>query len=389
MLPHKLSILGTRGIPARHGGFETFAERLALYLTSRGHEVSVYCQERARGAVWEDRWQGIRRIHIPVAGEGAWGTIIFDWKAVLHAARERGCLLTLGYNTAAFSGLFWLQRRVHVMNMDGLEWKRKKWGPLARLWLFVNERIGGWTATHLIADHPEIQRHLATRAQSGKIHMIPYGADRLDHAPSDVLSRFHVTPGKYALLIARPEPENNVLEIVAAYASRHRGMPLVVLGNYEPESNPYHEQVLQAASSEVMFAGALYEKPLVDALRFHSRLYVHGHTVGGTNPSLVEALGAGLPVLAHENPFNRWVAGEAARYFEDGDACCRQLDMLLHNPDELAALRGASRQRHAERFTWDSVLEQYETLLLDAAQQATEVNVGHGLGSLRLWPSSR
>jgi hypothetical protein len=151
---------------------------------------------------------------------------------------------------------------------------------------------------------PSGDQHLATRVAASKITMIPYGADRIDNADSGVLAQYGLQPGGYAMVVARPEPENSTLEIIAAFSRKPRGMKLVVLGRYDPEV-PYYNQVQDVASGEVMFPGAIYDKAAVSALRFHSSLYAHGHQVGGTNPSLVEAMGAGSAVLAHGNHFNR------------------------------------------------------------------------------------
>jgi len=207
-------------------------------------------------------------------------------------------VLTLGYNTAVFCLAYRLKGIANLINMDGIEWRRQKWSTLERVWLYFNERAGCWLGNHLIADHPEIKAHLATRVANSKITMIPYGADRIDNADSGVLAQYGLQPGGYAMVIARPEPENSILEIVAAFSRKPRGMRLVVLGRYDLEM-PYHKQVMDAASAEVMFPGAIYDKATVSALRFHSALYAHGHQVGGTNPSLVEAMGAGSAVLAH------------------------------------------------------------------------------------------
>ncbi|MGL4315968.1 MAG: DUF1972 domain-containing protein, partial [Pseudomonas sp.] len=170
----KLNILGTRGVPAQHGGFETFAESLAVFLVKRGWAVTVYCQEEDGAAPWESEWQGVRRIHIPVKGQGALGTIVFDWRATWHALSQEGLFLTLGYNTAAFNLLQRLKRQVNVINMDGIEWRRDKWGIIAKTWFWLNERIGCWVGNHLVADHPQIKTHLATRVSENKITMIPY-----------------------------------------------------------------------------------------------------------------------------------------------------------------------------------------------------------------------
>lgn len=364
-----LAILGIRGIPAAHGGFETFAEQLALYLRDNGWSITVYCQEEGRGESYESDWSGIRRIHIPVSGDGAFSTISFDWKSVRHAARSGTPVLTLGYNTAIFSLFYHLHAVPNVINMDGIEWRRDKWGPLAKSWLYLNERAGAWLGDQLVADHPEIKRHLEGICSAEKIRMIPYGSPTVsvDDVDSSELEAFGLTPNSYALLIARPEPENSILPIVRAFSARPRGQRLVVLGNYL-DDNPYHRQVKAAASDEVLFVGAIYQAERVNALRVHASVYVHGHTVGGTNPSLIEALGAGSPVLAHDNRFNRWVAGEEQAYFADEVQCGQRFDELLGNDALLKRMSEASRRRHEKEFTWPQVLSAYESLLLSVSR---------------------
>jgi glycosyltransferase involved in cell wall biosynthesis len=355
-------ILGVRGVPAAHGGFETFAEHLALFLAERGWQVTVYCQEDGAGTVFEDTWSGVRRVRIPVAPSGAAGTVLFDWKATVHAAKEAGEVLTLGYNTAVFSILLRMAGIRNVINMDGIEWQRQKWGPVAKSWFWLNEWAGCWLGNHLVADHPEIKRHLETRVHREKITMIPYGADAVASADAALLQAYGITAGYYAILIARAEPENSILEIVRAWSRQRRGVKLVVLGKYE-DSREYQRIVRAAASDEVVFAGAVYDKSVVQALRFHARFYIHGHQVGGTNPSLVEALGAGNAILAHDNRFNRWVAGPEACYFADEDECALGVAELLGGSDAVERMGETSRQRHAEQFTWPAVLHHYELLM--------------------------
>lgn len=357
-----LRILGIRGIPANHGGFETFAEQLALYLVGRGWNVTVYCQEDEGEAVYEDQWQGVHRVHIPVSQRGAKGTVIFDWKSNLHAGKSPGLVLTLGYNTAIFSLWFRLKGMNNIINMDGIEWRRQKWGAVAKAWFYLNEWAGAWLGNHLVADHPDIKSHLSSRVAGGKITTIAYGAPRIEQADATVLGRYGLEPKGYAILIARAEPENSILEVVRAWSRRPRGVQLVVLGHYRAD-HAYQASVLAAASSEVLFLGAVYEQDAVQALRFYARLYVHGHQVGGTNPSLVEALGAGNAVLAHENRFNRWVAGDQARYFDGEEGCAGILDGLLADQDGLLRMGAASLARHAEAFTWEKILGEYEHLL--------------------------
>lgn len=376
--PHRhLALMGIRGVPARHGGFETFAERLAPHLVRCGWQVTVYCQEDGHLPLRESTWEGVRRIHIGVGPDTAFNSIRFDWACIRHAVKDRpGLVLTLGYNTAVFGLRLRAAGIHHVINMDGIEWARDKWGPVARAWLYLNDWAGCLGANHLLADHPMIARHLSSRVGLAKISTIPYGTDLIDEADATLLQPLGVVPGRYATVIARPEPENSVLEIVRAFSARPRGLKLVVLGAYRPEDDPYHAQVLAAASTEVIFPGAVYDRRVVGALRRHGLLYLHGHQVGGTNPSLIEAMGAGNPVLAHDNRFNRWVAQEGARYFSDTAGCEQALDRLLADPAARTQMAQANRQRALEAFSWPVVLSQYEVTL--AALHARAVGPADG-----------
>jgi glycosyltransferase involved in cell wall biosynthesis len=356
-----LRILGIRGIPAAHGGFETFAEELALYLVARGWRVIVYCQDDGVGTMQVDQWRGVELVRIPIALGGAKGTMLFDWKATRHASRHRDLCLTLGYNTAVFCAMLRFKGVRNIINMDGIEWRRAKWGSLAKTWFWMNDWAGCWLGDHLVADHPEIKAHLCTRTRADRITVIPYGAAPVSEASPDALKAFGLEPRNYLTLIARPEPENSILEAVRGFSCRQRGIKLVVLGRYS-EEQWYHRAIQDAASDEVVFLGAIYDAAIVQALRLHSIAYVHGHQVGGTNPSLVEALGAGNAVIAHDNRFNRWVAAAAARYFQDGIGFDRVLTALLTDPDQLESMRRESRARFLEAYSWSSVLADYEAL---------------------------
>lgn len=362
----RLLIAGTRGIPACHGGFETFVEKLALFLTEKGWDITVYCQNDGDWQYAEDWWNGVRCLQVPVHTKGPFGSIVFDWKVARHAEREQILVLTLGYNTAIFSLLYRLRGVRNIINMDGLEWKRDKWGFFEKSWLYANEFFGCWLGNQLIADHPEIANHLERHVSRDKIVVIPYGAESIDEKNADVgaIEQLGLQKGEYVLVVARPEPENSILEIVRAFSQKHRGCRLVILGSFNFADNPYHQKVLNSASHEVLFPGAIYDSKIVGALRFFSRLYVHGHRVGGTNPSLVESLGAGAAVLANNNKFNRWVAGEGAHFFTDELDCARKFDELLENDQELGRMREASRFRFKQQFTWEKILNQYEDLLL-------------------------
>jgi len=364
MSDRSITILGIRGVPAQHGGFETFAEYLCEYLIARDWNVKVYCQEKGAGAIYYSEWQGVERIHIPIKNTGPLGTIIFDLKSVIHSLRFNGVFLTLGYNTAIFNLLHLFAGKYNIINMDGIEWKRKKWGMVARSWFWLNERFGCWFGSHLVADHPRIRDHLATRISEKKITMIPYGGREILEADEQILAEYGLQKDKYAILIARAEPENSILEVVEAFSAKKRGFKFVVLGEYWPESNAYHRAVMDVASDELFFPGAIYDMEKIGALRLFARVYVHGHKVGGTNPSLVEALGAGNAIIAHDNKFNRWVAKGGALYFDGACSIGVAFDKIFSDDELVKGLQSESKENFQKNFQWEDILGQYERLFV-------------------------
>lgn len=357
-------ILGTHGVPAAYGGFETAAENIALFLVDRGWRVVVYCQVEGAGEVTHDTWRGIERVLVPVDQSGWLGTSLFDLRSIRHAAAHDDMCLTFGYNTALFNTLQRLKGIPNVINMDGMEWTRARWGLTRQGILLANERIACRVGAHLIADHPVIYDYLSKHASPGKISTITYGAHPVTDAPESPVRALGLEPGEYCLVVCRPIPENSLLEIVTAFSSRRRGRQLVVLGDFITHADGYHASVVAAASEEVVFPGSIYDSDVLSALRFHARAYLHGHTVGGTNPSLVEAMAAGNPVVAHDNPYNHWVAGDEQCYFSTAGDLAAVLDAVLENDVALAGMARASRKRHREEFTWERVAGQYEQLLL-------------------------
>jgi glycosyltransferase involved in cell wall biosynthesis len=356
-------ILGTRGIPAKHGGFETFAEDLSLFLVNRNHRVTVYCQAYSGAQLSEDVWNGVHRVLIP-SSNSPMGTIAFDREATMHSSAREGVVLTLGYNTGIFSLIYRLRHLPSVMNMDGIEWMREKWPLPQRGWLWFNEWAGARCANHLVADHPEIAAHLRRHTSKNKISIIPYGADAVTSASTNFLTEHKLRSKSYYLLVARPEPENSILEIVKAFSSQRVSAALVVLGKYLPESSQYQRQIVDAAGANVHFLGAIYDRGIVQALRFHARAYIHGHRVGGTNPSLVESLAAGNAIIAHDNRFNRWVAGTSARFFKGSQDLTEIINYLEQNPSKISEMEEGSRRRHSEAFTQEKSFLAYEELLL-------------------------
>ena len=369
-------ILGTHGVPANYGGFETAAENVGLFLRDQGWRVIIYCQVPGRGPITEDEWKGIERINIPVSREGWLGTSEFDFRSILHASRFRDVCLTFGYNTAVFNTIQRVRRIPNVINMDGIEWSRARWGKVKQAILWTNERIACWVGNDLIADHPVIEEYLATRARRSKLTTITYGANAVTSAPTGPVTSRGLVPDEYLTLICRPIPENSILELVQGFSAQRRSHKLAILGDYNPDSDNYHRAVVDAASDEVVFVGSVYDPQELAAIRFHSSGYLHGHTVGGTNPSLVEALAAGNAVIAQDNPYNRWVAGDGAVYFHTAQDADLAVSRLLSDPVLRRRLGKLNRDRHSAEFTWERIGGQYQDLLngqLPGAQ-ATQAN---------------
>lgn len=358
-------ILGTHGVPAGYGGFETAVENIGLYLRDHGWRVIVYCQVSGNGPIETDEWNGLERVIVAEPRESWRGTSSFDLRTIRHAlsVRTRGEVwLTFGYNTAIMDIVPRLRGIPNVFNMDGIEWSRRRWNLFLKGVLLANERIAGVIGAALIADHPEIARYLRRNFGRRRVRMIAYGAHDITSAGTDPVTRLGLEPGRYATVVCRPVPENSVLEIVTAWSHRRRNMRLVVVGPFG-EDEPYQRAVRSAASTEVVFPGPIFEPATVGALRFHSAAYLHGHTVGGTNPSLVEALAAGNPVIAQDNVYNRWVAGDGAEFFSDETDLVHLLDRVLDAPERLAAMSTASRSRFHAEFTWERIGSQYLEVL--------------------------
>ena len=357
----RVLIVGVRGIPNRYGGFERFVEVLAPWLALRGHDVTVFC-ETAKGegvADGQDSWRGVRRRFIKVGAPGSLATVLYDLSA-FRAAKRGDVVLVFGYGTALFQGLLRLKGVPHAVNMDGIEWRRQKWGPLARAWLRMNEWLASRLATELIADHPEIQREVSDRLGRTS-RMIAYGVDSPLNLgrDSETLGRLWLTSTAFDLVIARPEPENQIHCILSAWRAGRRARPMVVVGKF---SGNKYGRALMRDFPEVRFVGPIYDHDALNVLRGRSTLYLHGHSVGGTNPSLIEAMAAGAVVVAHDNPYNRWVLDNGGMYFGDAAQLAAVIDAPLPS-DGNEALRQRAREICAQRFSWGSILSQYEDLV--------------------------
>ena len=358
----KLAILGTRGIPAHYGGFETFAEELSIRLVQR-EEVTVYCETEEEEL--PEMYLGVHLVHIPAPRLGPLSTILFDLRCLWHARKAYDVVYMLGYGTSIFCFIPRLWGSTVWINMDGVEWARSKWGTLAKLWFKLMEAAAMWTADRVIADALGILRHLESRhAHLPPASVIPYGAPVIDVAPAaELLDEWQLTPGHYYLVVCRLEPENSVREIMGGYLRSSSRFPLIVVGRLAPATD-YVNSLLQMSDGRVRFIGPIYDKKKLQSIRYHAFAYFHGHTAGGTNPSLLEALGCGNLVISHENLFNREVAGNAACYFkQESDIAGIVTAIEAYSPETIHEKKAEARERIIQSYEWDKVTETYLQLL--------------------------
>jgi glycosyltransferase involved in cell wall biosynthesis len=372
----RVAILGTRGVPAAYGGFETLAEELSTRLAARGHDVTVYSR---RGAVREElrSFRGVRVVFAPTLRHKYLDTVVHGVTSGLHAAAERydAVLFCNGANALAcrLPRLLGSGTRV-LLNVDGLERNRRKWNRLGRAVYALSERLSCVLPDVVVTDALEIRRYYLER-YSQPSAFVPYGSDLPEPEDRTVLGRLGLEPGGYVLYVSRFEPENNPDAVVRAYRAVPGERPLVLVG-----SAPYAEGFIgrlredAAKDPRVLLPGAIYGEGY-RALLANAAAYVHATEVGGTHPALVEAMGFGRPVLVHDTPENREVAGEAALFWDAREPATlsRLLSALLADPARREALGAAARRRATSRYRWDDVTTAYEALLSG--------HEPHGLGS--------
>jgi len=360
-----IAMIGTRGVPAAYGGFETAVEEIGRRLVDRGHRVVVYSRDE-RGL---DEHLGMRRVWLPSMKRKQLETLSHTALSVVHSAARARPDVALVFNAANSPFLPVLRARgiPTALHMDGLEWQRAKWGRGGRGYYRWAEQHGVRWADRLIADAPGIADYY--RDEFGvATELLRYGAPVLDEQPTDGVAGLGLAPGRFHLVVARFEPENHVLEIVRGYRRSGASLPLVVVGG-APYAEAYTQAIQDAAEGDdrIRLLGPVYDQGLLDALYFHAATYLHGHSVGGTNPSLLRAMGAGAPVVAHDNVFNREILREEGWYFRDDADVAGPVEAAEADPDELRRRGAALRERAEHEFTWDAVTTGYERLATELA----------------------
>jgi glycosyltransferase involved in cell wall biosynthesis len=368
----KIAILGTRGIPARYGGFETLAEQLATRLAARGHDVSVYC--RKAFTTPDDRFdERVRRVILPSIGNKYLDTVTHTLLSVLHVVTTDVDVVLLC--NVGNSPLAWIPRVFGIpvaLNVDELDRKRRKWNWFARTFLLLCEMICLLTPTRLITDAAVIREYFLRR-YGQRAEMIAYGAE----PPEDVREAALPFPRKkFVLYVSRFEPENNPDLVVKAYRRVQSELPLVMVGGNRYDGK-HAEELRAMADDRVVFTGPVYGDGYW-ALQKSAAVFIFASEVGGVHPALVEAMAAGGAIVYLDTPENRETAGDAGIPFaRDEGSLAQALQRLLSDAALREALGQRAKARAREKYGWDGVADAYERLfreMLGAKEEASEVS---------------
>ena len=367
----RIALLGTRGVPARYGGFETAVEEIGAALAQRGHDVTVYCRDRS--ASGQD-YRGMRRVVLPSVRRKAWETITHTGLGVLHALRHRpDVALVFNAANAPYVAMLRIGGVPAALHIDGHDAERAKWAGFGALYYRFATRWGSAVARAVVVDSRAIGHELS-RDHGVHSDYIAYGAGASQMSSTQsagVVSDYGLTPDGYHLVVARFEPENHVLDIVRGYLASSAQLPLVVVG-FAGYPGDYARSIAEAAAGhpQIRLAGAVWDQQLLDALYAQARTYVHGHSVGGTNPSLLRAMAQATPVIAYDCPYNVETTGGAALWFGSEGELGDHLKLAETEPERAALLGEQAGRRAEEHYRWSVVADAYERLALDLARRS-------------------
>lgn len=311
----KIGIIGTRGIPNHYGGFEQFAEHLAVFLVKKDCEVYVY--NSSNHPFQESIFKGVHIVHCndPEEKMGTIGQFIYDLNCILDTKkRNLDVILQLGYTSSSIWSLLFPKKPLIITNMDGLEWKRSKYTFFVRRFLKYAESLAVKYSDFLVSDSEGIKKYIDDKYKKNS-KFIAYGSNIVSDINESILDKYNLTKLKYHMLLARIEPENNIETILDGVVLSESETPFLVIGDYTKNSFGKRIKQKYKNNKNIIFYGSIYNMQELNCLRHFCNLYFHGHSVGGTNPSLLEAMGSGNLIIAHNNIFNKAVLKEDAYYF--------------------------------------------------------------------------
>ena len=357
----KIAILGTRGIPNHYGGFEQFAEYLSVGLVQRRHDVTVY---NSHSHPYQEKvFNGVKIKHIydPENRIGTAGQFIYDLLCILDTRKnDYDIILQLGYTSSSIFFDLHPVKSIVVTNMDGLEWKRTKYSTKVQKFLQWAESLAVKKSDALISDSIGIQNYLQSKYSAKSIY-IPYGSYAITEYADSVCAKYSVEKYNYDMLIARLEPENSIDIILEGVSKATVKRPFLVIGKHETSYGEYLKTKF-ADTGHIVFVGGVYDKAKLDSLRCFSNLYFHGHTVGGTNPSLLEAMGSNALICANDNEFNSTILGPDALYFKNSDDVSHSIDTV--SKQNFAHFLENNMQKIQNVYEWNTIIDQYEKFLM-------------------------
>lgn len=370
----RIAILGTRGIPASYGGFETFAEHLSTRLAARGHEVTVYCRAHYVSPR-QLQYHGVRLKVLPTIRHKYFDTVVHTFLSAIHAVSKRyDAALICNCANAPFSPILRLTGTPVAINVDGLEHKRKKWSWLARRYYRFAEYLSTLLPNEMVTDAQVIQDYYLARHNAPST-MIAYGSDVERRPDRDTVRKWRVEPNRYVLYVSRLEPENNAHLVIEAFKKVRTAYRLLIVGD-APYAEQYIDSLKASARGDkrIIFTGFVFGQDY-RALQQNAYCYVHATEVGGTHPALLEAMGYGNCVLTLATPENMEVVGEAGVPYIDEFDLAEKLKRVLRDGSLVQAYRNRAQQRIQKHYDWETVVDQYEQLFarMSGQEMPTEV----------------
>lgn len=362
----RIALLGSRGVPARYGGYETFMEELGQRLVRRGHQVTVYCRSHYTTPA-EREHLGMRLVVLPTIRTKHLDTPVHSLLSVLHGStRTYDAALMVNAANALFVPLLRVSGTPTALHVDGLEQDRSKWGIFGRAVYRLSERLATWVPTRLVTDAATIERHFVERHGASST-MIPYGGDLPRTDSRATMERLGLSPGSYYLYVSRFEPENNPHRVVEAFRASACARRLVMLGD-APYSDAFIRRLRDMGDDRILFPGAIYGTGYRE-LQQHAYAFIQATEVGGTHPALVEAMSFGNCILLNDVPENREVAADAAIYFRAAEPATltKLLDAVEDDESRVAHVAELAQERAQAHYTWDAVTDRYESLFADLA----------------------
>ncbi len=358
----KIAILGTRGVPNFYGGFEQFAEFFSVYLAQNGHEVYVY--NTHNHPYQEKTFNGVNIIHQydPEHKIGTAGQFIYDLNCILDSRKRNfDIILQLGYTSSSIWCKLLPKKPLIITNMDGLEWKRTKYSKAVQKALLFAEKLAVKSSDYLVSDSIGIQNYIQKKYKKDSTY-IAYGANQFTHPEEAILSEYHVAPNHFNMILARLEPENNIETILDGVVLSNDKTIMLVIGNHNTRFGNYLKEKFQSTPA-IRFVGAVYNLEHLDNLRHFSNLYFHGHSVGGTNPSLLEAMASKALIIAHKNEFNSAILKENAYYFSNAEEVKKIITEIKKN-DNLRLIQN-NFEAIANEYNWNTINGKYVQLFED------------------------